>query len=50
MINILAIIIAIITLALMYRIESTGNLKLVWGVAASLTAFIILFIIKELKL
>ena len=46
-------ILAIIIVALMYRIESTGKLKLAWGVLASLVTYIILFfidLIKELKL
>lgn len=46
-------IIAIVIVALMYLIESTGKLKLAWGVIASLVTYAILFFIdltKELKL
>lgn len=46
-------IFALICFALMYRIESTGNLKLGWGVFASLityTTLLFIDLIKELKL
>lgn len=46
-------IIAIVIVTLMYLIESTGKLKLAWGVFCSLIAYIILFfidLIKELNL
>jgi hypothetical protein len=46
-------IFAIIVIALLFRTEITGNLKLIWGVFASLVTYAILFfidLIKELNL
>lgn len=46
-------IIAIVIMSLMHLIETTGKLKLAWGVFASLVTYAILFfidVIKELKL
>lgn len=41
-------IFALICYALMYRIETTGNVKLAWGALCSLMAYMILFL-KELS-
>lgn len=42
-------IFALIMVALMYRVETTGNLKLIWEAFASFMTFAILYYIELLK-
>jgi hypothetical protein len=42
-------IIAVIVVALFFRVETTGNLKLMWGALCSFMAYIILFFIDLMK-
>lgn len=42
-------IIGTVCYILMYRVEVTGKLKLLWGVLALLVVYIIIFYIEELS-